>query len=114
MDGGRLPAFRSPPPPFGPPLINLYCTKRWQVAAALSAAVTTTKQQETAPCLQGQIVWRKNQLKPQLLFGRGLGEALLLEKRPPPAFSLPRLFGREREEGEDSHSRQWRLSMAVF
>ena len=24
------------------------------------------------------------------------------------------LFGREREEGKDSHSRQWRLSMAVF
>ena len=24
------------------------------------------------------------------------------------------LFGRERREGKDSHSRQWRLSMAVF
>ena len=24
------------------------------------------------------------------------------------------LFGREREGGKDSHSRQWRLSMAVF
>ena len=24
------------------------------------------------------------------------------------------LSGREREEGKDSHSRQWRLSMAVF
>ena len=29
------------------------------------------------------------------------------------AYSQP-LFGREREGGEDSHSRQWRLSMAVF
>ena len=46
--------------------------------------------------------------------GGGPGEALLLEKRPPPAFSMFRLFGREREEGKDSHSRQWRLSMAVF
>ncbi len=30
--------------------------QRWQVAAALSAAVTTTQQQETAPNSQGQIV----------------------------------------------------------
>ena len=28
-------------------------------------------------------------------------------------YSQP-LFGREREGGKDSHSRQWRLSMAVF
>ena len=43
VDGARLAAFRSPPPPLRPPLISLYHTKRWQVAAALSAAVTTTK-----------------------------------------------------------------------
>ena len=48
---------------------------RRKVAAALSAAVTTTKQQETAPNLQRHIVWKKNHLEPQLLFGRGgLGE----------------------------------------
>ena len=37
-------------------LFQLYGTQRWQVAAALSAAVTTTKQQETAPNSQGQFV----------------------------------------------------------
>ncbi len=35
---------------------NCMVTQRWQVAAALSAAVTTTQQQETAPNSQGQIV----------------------------------------------------------
>ena len=42
--------------PFGFPLISLYRTQRWQVAAALSAAVTTTNLQETASNLQGRIV----------------------------------------------------------
>ena len=60
------------------------------VAAALSAAVTSTNSQESAPTSQGHIVCKKNQLEPQPLFGRGPGE------------------------GKDSHSRQWRLSMAVF
>ena len=35
---------------------NCMVTQRWQVAAALSAAVTTTKQHSTAPNSQGQIV----------------------------------------------------------
>ena len=48
---------------------------RRKVAAALSAAVTTTNLQETAPNLQRHIVWKKNHLEPQPLFGRGgLGE----------------------------------------
>ena len=34
-------------------------------------------------------------------------------RRKRQAYSQP-LFGREREEGKYSHSRQWRLSMAVF
>ena len=34
-------------------------------------------------------------------------------RRKSQAYSPP-LFGWEREEGKDSHSRQWRLSMAVF
>ena len=34
-------------------------------------------------------------------------------RRKRQAYSQP-LFGREREEGKDSHSRQWRLSMAAF
>ena len=37
-------------------LFQLYGTQRWQVAAALSAAVTMTNSQETALNFQGQIV----------------------------------------------------------
>ena len=66
------------------------------------------------PTNRGNLSGKKVNSNPSYSSGRGPGEALLLEKRPPPAFSLPRLFGREREEGKDSHSRQWRLSMAVF
>ena len=48
---------------------------RRKVAAALSAAVTTTKQQETAPTLRRNQPCRSAQPKRQLLFGRGgLGE----------------------------------------
>ena len=48
---------------------------RWQVAAALSAAVTTTKQQETTLQLAAAYCMEEKQLEPQLLFGRGgLGE----------------------------------------
>ena len=38
------------------------------------------------------------------------------ETKPEETYPAKRqpLFGREREEGKDSHSRQWRLSMAVF
>ena len=53
-DGARLAAFRSPPPPLRPHLVILCRFQRRQVAAALSAAVTKTKQQETAPNSQGR------------------------------------------------------------
>ena len=72
---------------------NCMVTQRWQVAAALSAAVTTTKQQEYAPNSQAEPSKQKR-LKPSASRSsgeRGLGG-----------------------EGKDSHSRQWRLSMAVF
>ena len=59
-------------------------------AAALSAAVTSTHFNEGRTSRRGRLVRGKSQLEPQPLFGRG------------------------REEGKDSHSRQWRLSMAVF
>ena len=96
--------------PFGPPLINLYYTKRWQVAAALSAAVTTTKQQETMPSLQGQIVWRKNQLKPQLLFGRGsVGGASLREAASPGGLPPPPLREGARGRGFSQRSRLPRI-----
>ena len=66
--------------------------KRWQVAAALSAAVTTTKLIGDAPNSQAEPT--KKKAAPQTLAAlreRGSGG-----------------------EGKDSHSRQWRLSMAVF
>ncbi len=40
--------------PFGPPLISLYQMKRWQVAVALSAAVTSTDLQGSAPTFQAE------------------------------------------------------------
>ena len=75
--------------PFGPPLIDDYRGKRWQVAAALSAAVTTTNQQKTAPTLQAEPSQKKRRPPNASRSSgeRGLGgEALLSEKRPlPPA-----------------------------
>ncbi len=72
---------------------------RWLVAAALSAAVTSTKPQETAPNSQAEPTPQKqpHSNANRSSGERGLGrEALLSEKRPlPPAFPHPtRLFGR--------------------
>ncbi len=75
------------------------------VAAALSAAVTTTPSQETAPTSQGQPVRKKSQPEPQPLFGRegsGGRGASLREAASPPRISaiLPhQLSEREREGG---------------
>ena len=86
VDGARLAAFRSPPPPLRAPTISLHRTNRWQVTAALSAAVTTAKQQGIAPTLHGRTSRKKRtSLFPATLRERGSGgEALLLEKRPLP------------------------------
>ena len=91
--------------PFGFPLISLYRTKRWRVAAALSAAVTTTKQQETAPTSQAVPSQKKrpNSNASRSSGERGLGgEGLLSEKPPLPPESpvTPVSSGREREGGE--------------
>ena len=75
---------------------------RWQGAAALSAAVTTTKQQEPAPNSHGREPPKgRTSLFPVALRERGPGgEALLLEKRPLPQNLLDhQFFGREREGG---------------
>ena len=89
--GGDQRALRSPFGNLRPnALSQLYCTQRWQAAAALSAAVTTTKQQETALTLRRNQVSRKTYLKRQLLFGRGgLGERRLLSEKPPLPQNLP-------------------------
>ena len=75
---------------FGSPLISLYDPQRRQVAAALSAAVTTTKPQGIAPISHGRTSWEeKSSLFPATLRERGPGgEVLLLEKQPLPR-SLP-------------------------
>ena len=56
-----------------------------QVAAALSAAVTTTKQQEPASNSQGAQAWRKSQAYSPLLFGRegSGGRGASLREAPP-------------------------------
>ena len=86
VDGARLAAFRSPPPPLRTPLISGYHIQHWQVAAALSAAVTATTPQETAPHSQAEPLMKKGTSQtPAALRERGSGgEALLSEKRPLP------------------------------
>ena len=78
---GEEPAYDGRRGSFPPPRTS---------AAALSAAVDSTK------LIKGAFTLRRNQV----------GRTAPLERQL--------LFGREREEGKDSHSRQWRLSMAVF
>ena len=78
---------------------------RKQVAAALSAAVTSTKLIGDAPNSQAEPTKKKDSSRtPAALRERGSGgEALLSEKRPLPQ-NLPtvNLFGREREGGDFS------------
>ena len=66
--------------------LQLMAAQRWQVAAALSAAVTTTNQQETAPNLQAEPSQKKRPTpNASRSSGEGVwGEALLSEKRPLP------------------------------
>ena len=75
-DGARLAALRSP---FGNlrPIVyrTLYGIQRWQVAAALSAAVTITKLIGDTPIFRRNQLRRSIPAKRQPLFGRGgLGE----------------------------------------
>ena len=75
-------ALWKPSPPYG--------NDSWMVAAALSAAATTTHSQETAPNSQGQPVRKKSQPEPQPLFGRegsGGRGASLREAASPPRIS---------------------------
>ena len=85
VDGARLADFRSPPAtPSEPLLIGLSRTQRWQVAAALSAAVTITKPIGDAPTSQAKPTPKKC---PNPNAGRSSGgsarEGLLSEKPPP-------------------------------
>ena len=79
-------ALRSPFGNLRPIAPQLYENQRWQVAAALSAAVTTRKPIGDAPnSHRGASPKERASLFPATLRERGSGgEALLLEKRPLP------------------------------
>ena len=86
--GGDQRAFRSPFGHLRPPLISSIEPKRWQVAAALSAAVTTTKQQETALNLQAEPTKKKGTSQTSAAFrkgarGRGLSQKGRLPRSVP-------------------------------
>ena len=74
--------------PFGPPLIGLYRTQRWQVAAALSAAVTTTKFIEAAPTLQAEPTPKKRPNSNASRSSGGSAREGLLSEKPPPSHIL--------------------------
>ena len=80
-------ALRSPFGNLRPPLISLRQLKRWQVAAALSAAVTTPKPIGDYTKLTGGTNSEESRT-PNASYssGGGPGEGLLLEKPPPPEF----------------------------
>ncbi len=99
--GGRSPsgsfavAVWKPSPPAG--------GNSWQVAAALSAAVTTTKQQEYAPNSQAEPIQQmRTRQAPAALRERGVwGERGFSQRSRLSPQNLPtcNLFGREREGG---------------
>ena len=97
--GGRSPSGSFPIAP-ATPSVRLLCilaeAQRWQVAAALSAAVTTTKPIGDAPTFQAEPTQKKDSTRtPAALRERGSGgEALLSEKRPLPQ-RLPNIVSRE-------------------
>ena len=73
--------------------LRLMAAQRWQVAAALSAAVTTTNQQETAPNLAGGTQARRKRPTPNATRSSGEGGwgrgASLREAASPPASPPP-------------------------
>ncbi len=97
--GGGFPI--APATPSVRSLMNLCRIQRWQVAATLSAAVTTPKPIGDYTKLTGGTNSEESRT-PNASYssGGGPGEGLLLEKPPPPEFLSSRsLFGREREGG---------------
>ena len=78
---------------FGAPLISLYRTQRWQVAAALSAAVTTTKQHGTALTSQAEPSPKKRTPPNASRSSGGSAREGLLSEKPPPSHTHPPYFG---------------------
>ena len=80
-------AFRSPFGNLRPPLISLCRSRRWQVAAALSAAVTTTNYHGTAPTLQAEPTMQKQPTQTPAALregarGRGFSQRSRLPRNP--------------------------------
>ena len=108
--GGQSPFGSFPIVPATPSAFRLSIgirDKRWQVAAALSAAVTTTKLIGDEPHLSGANCLKKHTPQtPAALRERGSGGEGLLSEKPPLPQNLPvfptRLLGREREGGDFS------------
>ena len=96
-------ALRSPFGNLRPLLIGLYRTQRWQVAAALSAAVTTIPKTRN----RAQLTWERKSEEthkpiPSYSSGEGVwgrGASLREAASPPESPTPKRLFGREREGG---------------
>ena len=69
---------------------NYMVTQRWQVTAALSAAVTTAKPIGDAPTSQAEPSQQKGATQtPAALRKKGSGEEGLLSEKPPPPQILP-------------------------
>ena len=90
--GGEAGAFRSPPPPLrGSHLLTGIAPKRWQVAAALSAAVTITSKQGTASNSHGRTSWEeKTSLFPAALREGARGRGFSQRSRLPRSTPTPR------------------------
>ena len=90
--GGEAGAFRSPPPPLrGSHLLTGIAPKRWQVAAALSAAVTITPKQGTASNSHGRTSWKeKTSLFPAALREGARGRGFSQRSRLPRSTAQPR------------------------
>ena len=86
--GGGFPI--APATPSAHSLWGLCRTLRWQVAAALSAAVTTTKPIGDAPTSQAEPTMQKQPRQtPAALREKGSGEEGLLSEKPPPPQNPP-------------------------
>ena len=102
VDGARLAAFRSPPPPLR---AHTYKLVSDETLAGRGGSVSrrdhTQASKKRARTRMGAQVRRKNQAYSQPLFGRGgLGERRFSQRSGlSPRISLYRFFGREREGG---------------
>ena len=87
--GGGASLREAASSPESPSQKKKYQMKRWQVAAALSAAVTTTTHIGDAPTFRRNQLRRSPRPKRQLLFGRGPGGGDSLREAASPGVPPP-------------------------